>query len=733
MIKNIRLAVFGATLSILASACTDDTFSGTSPVRMEGKASIPLVVTIPDAQIVQTRTGGSGDASIEKLNVLLFDNSAGDTNEGGVKLVAHRSVDGTAATVELPLSSGSSRLVYVVANAGKYLSTLPVSDTDLKETGGGYKYSLTDIRSMLTTASVSPDDKGFVTGDALPGIPVPMSGVVRFDSGLTSADAISVQLVRLLSKISVSTPLPASKFKIKGLTICNGAQTGNILMPASAADDGKGSGRMGYSVVDSLLYAYPTLVGGAGNQPVSVVVEAEYDGRAESSFYRLLISTDLSSPDNGLSLQRNHHYLIKINKVNINGYKNLDTAIASPPSNVDYNVTELNNYSNVTLIGGNFFSLDYERFIIYADSLEQLSTATMRTNYPLTTTPQGSVTVDDGLVLLGTDVFVGQDTVKTFNVKITSSYSHLEHSDSNPKGIHISLGSYHKTIEIIKRPSADIHPQSLEISDITDIKFISSSGDISPWWVNFSTEAVYTPFDIHTVIGKDLLSGSGFKAYVHIDENMNADYREVYFQTVSKTGGVPEKYILRQEGIKKYTLGFFGGAMQTGSNILQFSHQLVIEGYEENKEPLSLFPQDKYPATDTEKSALNAVFESGKKSTILLANTYNSPAALYCLNKNRDQNGNGKIDDDEVLWYLPGIRQGMGIMFYQVLTENLGSSYWSSSCCFNTFEDMYGKPVTTQGAYMMNTINYSGGYRFFCASFSDAATMKNSIRCVRDL
>ena len=83
MIKNIRLAVFGATLSILASACTDDTFSGTSPVRMEGKASIPLVVTIPDAQIVQTRTGGSGDASIEKLNVLLFDNSAGDTNEGG--------------------------------------------------------------------------------------------------------------------------------------------------------------------------------------------------------------------------------------------------------------------------------------------------------------------------------------------------------------------------------------------------------------------------------------------------------------------------------------------------------------------------------------------------------------------------------------------------------------------------------------------------------------------------
>lgn len=733
MIKNYRLAVFGMVLSLFVSACVDDTFSDTEVVRTEGNAQIPLAVTIPDAEVIQTRTGSSGDASVNELDLLLFDNSSSSTGDSEVKLVARRSISHTATSVVLPLSSGSSRLVYVVANARSYLSVLPDSDDDaLKDVSGHYKYSLADIRSMLTTElSAELDEKGFISS-GFPGLPVPMSGLIKFDSGLSSTSVINVQLVRSLSKISVSTSLGASKFKIKGLTICNGAQTGSILSPSNTDEDGKGD-RMGYSVTDSLLYAYPTIVGGSSLKPVSIIVEAQYDGLKQSSFYRLLISNTLADVSTGLSLMRNKHYIVKIDRVDMNGYEDLDKAMASPPSNIDYNVTVSNNYNNVTLIGGKMFALDYERLTVYADNIEQLSVATMRTDYPLTSVGQGSVTVDEGLFLIGASNFTSEDIVKTFKVNITSLYSHPQHSDSSPKGIHISLGDYHKTIEIIKKSPLDVHPVSIQLSDISELKLISSSGDTNPWWMNFSRGPVYSPFDIRTVMDNVTLQNNGYKAYVHLDENINSDYRELYFQTLSKSTGKREKHILHQDGAEKYSLGYFGGKLLSNSSILQYSYRLLIEGYEENEEPLSIFTEDNYPVNDEQKKALYAVFEDGKKSTILLADIYKSPAALYCLNKNRDVNGNGKIDSDEVLWYLPGIRQGMGIMLYQALTENLSTAYWSSSCCFNTFRDMYDTDYTCNGVYMMNTISNSTGYKFFCSPFSEAVKKKCNIRCVRDL
>lgn len=728
MIKKFRLILFGTVLSIWAGACTDDTFSDTDSVRTEGNAHIRLSVTIPDAEIVRTRAGGTGDESVENLDVLLFDNTTADTDESKVKLIAHRSItDMTVSSVELPLST-DKRLVYVVANSKEYLKGVPVNDSQLVGADNMYKYSLADIRMMLTTRlATAPGSDSFVTGIDIPTIPVPMSGVVRFDGGLASNAAIDAQLVRSVSKISVSTPLAASKFQIVGLTLCNGEQTGGILPPANSGTDTQGTARMAYTIdADSVLYAYPTAVGGTSNPPVSIVVEARYEGMAQSSFYRLLISTDLSDENKGIPLQRNHHYLVKINRVDIKGSDNLQAAIASSPANVDYSVTENNNYSNVTLIGGKMFAVDFEQIMIYADSVEQITVATMRTNYPLSDTEgQGTITVDDGLILQGSTSFMAKDTLKTFIVKVTSRYSHPEHSDENPKGIHVSLGSYNKILEVIRKPSRDIHPSSTLLANVSDIKFIASSGDNSAWWMNFSSAEKYSPFDVHTVMDKEQLVRSGYKAYVQIDENLNGDYREVIFETTSKDNKRMRNY-LRQEGTGNYVMGFFGGTLEStsvgGVGVLQYSKQLLVEAYEENEDGLTLFGA-KQPATTDEIAALYALFEKGKNSTILLAKTYESPAALYCLNKNRDTNGNGTIDDSEVLWYLPGIRQGIGIVLYQAFSANLSASYWSSS---------YSSNNKVKGVWSMNTAKNSGGYSVFAETLANAASKKKSVRCVRD-
>nr|WP_082073372.1 hypothetical protein [Bacteroides acidifaciens] len=735
MIKNLRLPLFGVFLSVLAGSCTDNTFSDAGSIRTEGNARIPFSVTIPDAEIVQTRGGGTNDSSVERLNVLLFDNSMSSTNEADIKLVAHRSIsDMTTNSVELPLST-DSRVVYVVANCGSGLADVPVVDKDLMA-GDTYKYSLADIRAKLTTKLLGhPDSDSFVSGSDIPGLPVFMSGSLNFDHGMTSNVVIDVTLIRSVAKISVSTPLASSAFEIVGLTICNGEQTGGILPPPTGTSDTQGTARMGYTVnADSVLYAYPTYVSGTSNPPVSIVVEARFEGLATSSFYRLLLDTGLTDEKKGISLQRNHHYLVKINRVSMNGYKDLQTAIKSPANNIDYNVTDNNSFSNATLAGGYLFSMDFERMTVYADSVEQIMVATMQTNYPLTAAGDGSVTVDNGLVLLGGSSFKIGDEMKSFSVKVTSAYSHPEHSDTDPKGIHISLGAYNKTIEIIRKPSRDIHPSATEVTGVSDIKFISSSGDNSARWLHFSSFEKYTPFDVHMVMDKIQLQKNGYKAYVHLDENLRGTYREAFIETTSTENKRMRSYI-RQEGTKSYTLGFFGGVLERTATVSQYSKQLLIEAYEENEGKLAIFLKDKIPTSDEQKKELYAVFENGRQSTMLLARTYESPAALYCLNKNRDTNGNGTIDDDEVLWYLPGIRQGMGIVLYQALSENLEENYWSSSCFINSFNHGSGGEATlrkVEGVWSLNTVKNSVGYSVKAQSFKDASNQTRFVRCVRD-
>lgn len=734
-VKNIRLAICGTVLSVLILACTDDTFPGADSGRTTGSAHIRLTVTIPDAEIVRSRAGEMNDASIQKLDVLLFDNTQGNGDETKVGLVARRAIDNIAAnSVDLPLSGGQSRVVYVVANARKYLESVSVSDSQLRNADGSYKYSLAAIRNMLTTGlSASPDEDGFISGVDIPGIPVPMSGSVPFNSGLAENAEINVQLVRALSKISVSTPLSNSKFKIKGLTICNGAQTGKILSPVTLGDEGKRVARMAYTISgDSVLYTYPTAVGGI-DRPVSVVVEAQYNGQEKSLFYRLLISNDLTDPDKGLSLGRNYHYLIKISKVETEGQLDLNTAISAPPANIDYTVEESNNYNNVTIIGGNMFSLDYDRLVIYADSLESTTLGTFRTDYPFGEGQYGNITVDEGLILIGNPYFTKKDTIKTIIVEVSPSYSYLAHSDTNPRGVHLSLGSYKKTIEVIRNTSLDLHSGVIELSGISNAKILSFSGDLSSDWATFSTSSIYSAYNQSSGLTNELLVQSGNKGYLHLDENLNNDYRELYMEAIS-TSGVGSKYILHQEGTKNYLLGFFGGILERTSNTAQYSKQLLIEAYEENEENLTMFTTS---PSNAQKQELHALYENGKQSTIKLARDYHSPAALYCLNKNRDTNGNGRIDDDEVHWYLPGIRQGMGILFYQSVATNLQEKYWSSSCVYNNFgEGAYENPIDThiEGIWALNTIlSSNNGYIVFPQTYGTAVTQKRSIRCVRDL
>lgn len=115
----------------------------------------------------------------------------------------------------------------------------------------------------------------------------------------------------------------------------------------------------------------------------------------------------------------------------------------------------------------------------------------------------------------------------------------------------------------------------------------------------------------------------------------------------------------------------------------------------------SNYDEDKF---DTDNGYLNIPdrFTSGSSSwnsyvsndfyqSVALSNNY---AVYQCLSRNRDENGNGKIDADEMKWYLPAVHQctyywfGMNSLPEDArinIEPRTTNNYWSSTSGFETW------------------------------------------------
>lgn len=97
--------------------------------------------------------------------------------------------------------------------------------------------------------------------------------------------------------------------------------------------------------------------------------------------------------------------------------------------------------------------------------------------------------------------------------------------------------------------------------------------------------------------------------------------------------------------------------------------------------------------------------------TLFFDPIYNSSAARYCHEKNRDANGNGIIDADETVWYLPSLADLIYMRYNMPAGIDLTRIYWTSS-----EEDVN------------NSWTYNMG---ISASKPVAKTTLNMVRCVR--
>lgn len=238
--------------------------------------------------------------------------------------------------------------------------------------------------------------------------------------------------------------------------------------------------------------------------------------------------------------------------------------------------------------------------------------------------------------------------------------------------------------------------------------------------------------------------------------------RRLYVKVVTKTKTEEGGDLIRQSGV--YAMdqvaaiyaGNFGGQMENGKYTKGLFRDFLFEGNNQYSDEAVAtvaglpwgymgitFPA-KYDVTDTYngRNATRQLAENpdglvinghaqlaNLKAPRKLANGnidlyqysyYNSFVARFCYDRNRDENGDGVIDDNELKWYVPSARQGLGIVVSMYFPNSLASYHGYGMSSTNT----HG----TDNAYSFSATMTSGG-----ALNYGSRTGAGLPRCVREV
>lgn len=222
--------------------------------------------------------------------------------------------------------------------------------------------------------------------------------------------------------------------------------------------------------------------------------------------------------------------------------------------------------------------------------------------------------------------------------------------------------------------------------------------------------------------------------YLYNDEYIPSDLssttkRTLYIKVITTTLNVPTAIkstdLFQMDQIPPINLGLFGGTFDEKTG---YQNNLVMDCIDEGSInyvialPPPLEAKDRYPfgyknintteyGTDYAihgAAATRALAEN--KNGYLIDNTntipqtngdlyqynyYNTFPARHCYDMNRDLNGNGAIDDDELKWYLPTINQIMGSwVCYDGLESTIYEDKWSTNRVYQSGSYVIGQDTS---------------------------------------
>lgn len=287
---------------ILLGGCSQENFQVPGVQVNEGdEVTVRFSVLIPEFKTVQTRVNGG----VNDMYLLVFDENGSFIVRRPAALHDQTETGGTF-TASLP-SSSSPRVVHFVSN---------LNPDAFNDSPG--------VNEATVVALLSTTNATFWSR-------------VELNTGIssTSFDGITVELLRNQAKISVTNN--ASNFNYTGFTIHNASDKGTVA-PYSVAN-GFAERTITEPAGVTLLPALLTSISpgekylferknATASDITTVIVQGTYEG--QSYYYKIdLIDADKNRYD----IERNWHYVVKIESVTRAGYSSFNDALAGASHN----------------------------------------------------------------------------------------------------------------------------------------------------------------------------------------------------------------------------------------------------------------------------------------------------------------------------------------------------------------------------------------------------------------
>lgn len=656
--KKIQLWTLAAALFTGLASCTDDTWEGARPAGEDGEAEAVLYFRQADMPEIMTRADNSSDFTLENAVIFVFDEN------GSLVKSQYQALEGNPATVSIYLPTGKDNDVRAVCN---------LQDP---ETLQANVRSLADLNAASVT--LTETDQAFRGKYVMYG-----NKTINISNNGSSAtaDERTITVYRLAAQLNFNIQFDpetdGDRFELTDVKIHN-VPTGSWIVPRE-----KATGEDAYT-------------GNTGDW-VYNAAPATMQRRFFTDPYRLQTEQGTPSGTNPADWLYTASFSMFENR------RGSLKTVGQEPN--DYSDTYWPGSSGMTDDLRETFRQLYKRDLAHTVAsdgtvldAEQVTTDTdLRFRYATYLTIEGIYQTTAGATWKSTYyIYVGKDNYKDFNIQRNTKYT------------------YTITIKTIDR--ADTRVEADNLSDMTlsvpDVIFDAHCNSQKavlyadkPWkvwvvnpdqtpWLELSTKAVYKGRKLGMTDEQAAQSGcatyqlSGDMGvlqpiYIHTDEYL-PDVSSPGQNSTTQIRQGQIAYQMEGKGVQYLTIRQYPAQMA----ILHIKYDVhtmkevcdtfYIERVLEKKhmpwgfERYWSFVTDDLIASGQWDGLSNTrklydVGLNGDKWDVEAAypdanGVLPTNMALgYTIQKNRDRNGNGKIDEDEIMWYLPAVKE-LGIL-----------------------------------------------------------------------
>ena len=524
------------------------------------------------------------------------------------------------------------------------------------------------------------------------------------------------------------------------------------------------SGGLALTNFEALMYAQEATVSAVANRPC-IVIELEDKSGVSQGFYRADFWSNTGTPQY-LDILRNHRYQFTVTEVNGTGFSTPDDAYNSTPAGITTEVISIDESEiKEIVVSGNYWLGLSSTNVELSQAAQTDNSILAKTNVTAGWSVEG-IYNDAACSMAHNSAWLTSATKSGNNLTVTV----IQNPSLGSRAAYVKLTA--GTLENVVRVVQKAKPQYIIGIDFLELT-LDSHFDYRPLKINFGSAGLYTKVEILNTDGT-AISGTPWLVFSSHDNYTDAynatPTRDLLtsntYDTSSGTlqlhlyadeyvtiGGADRKYLVRisssstiagvddpldrdsfgyevsQKSIN--VMGQFGGTFNP-ANIMPYEKQLGIEHLEEYYFKLS----SSGPSVSGIQWGFHGVttgvtdIHYGHPGTITLAENLsgwatgitppytdtNTYAARYCYDKNRDLNGNGVLDTNEIVWYLPAHNQLVALG----VAENAAVTPFAKMSYANTLETTANNAMSV---YIQNGPTSS----------SYIKTRTNRVRCVRDL